>query len=55
MSENGTFILKDKVAFLGNWTLLRDVLDHVDPKFDVESDGDGPGDRWGFLVTNLPS
>ena len=25
----------------------------LDPKFDVESNGDGPGDRWGFLITNL--
>ena len=24
----------------------------LDPKFDVESNGDGPGDRWGFLITN---
>ena len=53
MSENGTFIPKDKVAFLGNWTFLRDVLDHVDLKFDVESNGAGPGGRLGFLITNL--
>ena len=52
MSENRTFILKDKVAFLGNWTVLRDVLDHVDLKFDVEFNGDGPGGRLGFLITN---
>ena len=45
MSENGTFNLKDKVAFLDNWATLRYVLDHVDPKFDVESNSDGPGDR----------
>ena len=25
----------------------------LDPKFDVELNGDGPGDRWGFLITNL--
>ena len=53
MPENRTFILKDKVAFLGNWTVLRDVLDHVDPKLDVESNGDSRKDRWGFLITNL--
>ena len=29
------------------------MLDYVDPKFDVESNGDGPGDRRGFLITNL--
>ena len=29
------------------------LLDHVDRKLDVESDGDGSGHRWGFLVTNL--
>ena len=45
MSENRTFILKDKVAFLGNCAVLRDVLDLVDLKFDVESNGGGPGDR----------
>ena len=55
MSENGTFNLKDKVAFLDNWATLRYVLDHVDPKFDVESNGDSPKDRWGFLITNLPT
>ena len=48
MSENGTFIPKDEVAFLGNWTFLRDVLDHVNPKFDVEFNGDGPGGRLGL-------
>ena len=53
MSENGTFIPKDEVAFLGNWTFLRDVLDHVNPKFDVEFNVDGPGGRLGFLITNL--
>ena len=53
MSENGTFIPKDEVTFLGNWTFLRDVLDHVNPKFDVEFNGDGPGGRLGFLITNL--
>ena len=29
------------------------VLGHVDLKFDVESDGERSGHRWGFLVTNL--
>ena len=42
MSENRTFIPKDEVAFLGNWVVLRDELDHVNPKFDVESNGDSP-------------
>ena len=53
MSGNEPFISKDEVAFLGNWTFLRDVLDHVNPKFDVEFNGDGPGGRLGFLITNL--
>ena len=53
MSGNEPFIPKDEVAFLGNWTFLRDVLDHVNPKFDVEFNGDGPGGRLGFLITNL--
>ena len=29
------------------------VLDQVDPKFDIESNGGSPKDRWGFLITNL--
>ena len=39
--------------FLGNWAVLRGVLDHVDSKFDVESNSDGPGDQSGFLILNL--
>ena len=53
MSENLTFILKDKVAFLSNWAVLRGVLDHIDSKFDVESNSEGPGDQSGFLISNL--
>ena len=29
------------------------VLVYVDPKFDVESNGDGLGEPRGFLITNL--
>ena len=39
--------------FLGNWAVLRDVLGHVDSKFDVESNSKGPGDQSGFFVSNL--
>ena len=39
--------------FLGNWAVLRGVLDHVDSKFDVESNSEGPGDQSGVLVSNL--
>ena len=53
MSENWTFILKEKVAFLGNLAVLRDVLVNVDSKFDLESNGDGLEEPRGFLITNL--
>ena len=45
--------MKDKVAFRGKWAVLRVVLDHVDSKFDVKSNSEGPGDQSGFLVSNL--
>ena len=32
--------------------LPKGVLDLIDPKFDVDSNDDGPGDRWDFLITN---
>ena len=51
--ENLTFILKEKVAFLGNLAVLRDVLVFVDLKFDLESNGDGLEEPRGFLITNL--
>ena len=53
VSENRTFILREKVAFLGNLAVLRDVLVYVNPKFNLESNGDGLKEPRGFLITNL--
>ena len=37
----------------GKFHLPKGVLDQVDPKFDVDSNVDCPGDRRVFLITNL--
>ena len=39
--------------FLGCWANCRDVLDHIDPKFCVQSFDHGPGAHKGFLIANL--
>ena len=38
---------------MGNLAVLRDVLVYVDPKFDLESNGDGLEEPRGILTTNL--
>ena len=39
----------------GKFHLPKGVLDQVDPKFDVDSNDDGLGDRWDFLITKSPT
>ena len=36
----------------GKFHLPKGVLDLIDPKFDIDSNDDGPGDRWDFLIAN---